>query len=178
MVQTFAVSSQGSQPANWTGLWVFLAVILFVFIFYIVTFWRLFSKAGRPGWASLIPIYNSYVLLKIAGKSGWWFFLLCIPFLNLIFFFLFCLGLAKSFGRSELFGVLGLFIFSPIGIPILAFGGSQYIGPGGEVKGTPQTPQQPPQQPPTQPQQPTVTPPTPPTPPTVDSMTPPAPPAQ
>ena len=100
-------------------------------IFVIVCFWIVFTKAGEPGWYSIIPIWNTIVLLKIAGRPWWWIILFLIPFVNIIFLAIAMVSLGKSFGRSTLFGILLLFFCSFIGLAILAFGGSRYIGPGG-----------------------------------------------
>lgn len=52
-------------------------IIYIAFVgFMIATMWKIFAKAGEPGWACLVPIYNTCVWLKIAGKPMWWFFLL------------------------------------------------------------------------------------------------------
>ena len=106
---------------------VFWVVYAAVIVVGIIAFWRVFTKAGRPGWASLIPIYNSYTLVKIAGYSGW-FVLLLIPFVNIIILVVISLGVAKNFGKSGVFGFIGLFLFSLIGYLILAFGPAQYVG--------------------------------------------------
>jgi hypothetical protein len=113
-----------------TGLLVFdLALIAF----FVVVMWKVFVKAGKPGWAALIPIYNTIVLLEIVGRPWWWILLLLIPFVNIIILFIVDIDLAKAFGKSTTFGVLGLAIFSLIGYPILAFGSSNYVGPGGQA---------------------------------------------
>jgi hypothetical protein len=96
----------------------------------LVAFWRMFQKAGQPGWASLIPIYNAYILLKIVGRPGWWLLLYFIPIVNLVISIVVMLDLAKSFGKGAGFGI-GLFFLSFIFVPILAFGSSQYVGPAG-----------------------------------------------
>jgi hypothetical protein len=108
---------------------VLLAGIAFIIAIF-VALWKVFTKAGRPGWAAFIPIYNSYVLLKIVGRPGWWLLLLLIPFVNIIVGIMVTLDLAKAFGKSVLFGILGLLLFSPIGFLILGFGGAKYQGPG------------------------------------------------
>jgi hypothetical protein len=95
----------------------------------IVALWKLFVKAGQPGWASLIPIYNTYVLLKIVGRPAWWLLLFFIPYLNIIPTIIVSIDLAKSFGKSTLFGVVGLVIFSLVGYIMLAFGDAKYQGP-------------------------------------------------
>jgi hypothetical protein len=92
--------------------------------------WKVFTKAGKPGWASIIPIYNTWVLFEIAGKPGWWALLNFIPVVgNIIFLVLFIvasLEIAKRFGKGPAFAIFGLVIFSIIGYMVLAFGKSQY----------------------------------------------------
>lgn len=102
-----------------------LAIYLGVIILIVASFWKVFSKAGQPGWACLIPIYNAYVLCKVAGKPGWWLILMLIPFVNVIIFLLVSLGVAEQFGKGAGFGI-GLFFLGFIFYPILAFGNSSY----------------------------------------------------
>lgn len=90
--------------------------------------WKIYTKAGKPGWASLIPFYNMIVLLEIVGRPVWWFVMLLIPCVNVVFFLLIYLDLAKSFGKGAGYG-LGLFFLSPIFIPMLGFGDAVYEGP-------------------------------------------------
>jgi hypothetical protein len=104
-----------------------IALLVLVVIF-VVALWKVFAKAGQPGWASLIPIYNAYVLLKVAGKPGWWLILLCIPFVNIVVLFMVSIAVAKAFGRSTAFGVVMLVLLCGIGYLILGFGKSQYLG--------------------------------------------------
>ena len=98
-------------------------------VFIIAAMWRIFTKAGKPGWAAIIPIYNLYVLLKITGRPGWWLVLFIIPFVNFIMSIILALDVAKSFGKSGVFGIFGLWIFSFVGYPILGFGSATYQGP-------------------------------------------------
>ena len=100
-------------------------LILALSVFMIVCVWKVFVKAGKPGWTSLIPIYNAYVLLKIAGKPGWWLLLLLIPLVNIVFGFLTMLGLSKRFGKSVGYA-LGLIFLPIIFYPLLAFGDASY----------------------------------------------------
>ena len=100
---------------------------LLVGLLVIAGLWRLFTKAGKPGWAAIIPIYNLIVLLQIAGKPIWWILLLCIPFVNFIILILIWVGVAKAFGKGTGFA-LGLAFFSPIFVPILGFSDVQYVG--------------------------------------------------
>jgi hypothetical protein len=107
-----------------------VVVSLLIAAVIIVAYWRLFEKAGQAGWKSLIPLYNAYILLKIVGRPGWWLVLYLIPIVNFVIAIVVMLDLAKSFGRSAAFGI-GLLLLSFIFVPILAFGTSQYLGPGG-----------------------------------------------
>jgi hypothetical protein len=93
----------------------------------IAAYWRIFAKAGRPGWASLIPIYNVVTLLHITGRSGWWILGMCVPLLNVFVWIRLVFELARAFGRGIGFG-FGLLLLSPIFVPVLGFGGSQYVG--------------------------------------------------
>lgn len=95
----------------------------------IVAFWRVFQKAKQPGWASIIPFYNIYILLKIVGRPGWWLLLYLIPVVNVIVHIVVAVDSAKSFGKSATFGVVGLWLFSFIGYLILGFGDATYKGP-------------------------------------------------
>lgn len=100
----------------------YLALIALV----IVAFWRVFEKAGKPGWAAVIPIYNAYIILKIVNRPGWWLLLYLIPIVNLIVYIVVSVDLAKAFGKSTAFGIFGLWLFSFIGYLILAFGEAEY----------------------------------------------------
>ena len=97
--------------------------------FFIYVGWKLFEKAGQPGWACIIPIYSTLVLLRIVGKPWWWIFLICfVPFV----FAIWTLNmLSKSFGKSEGFTV-GLLFLGFIFYPILALGDAKYLGPYGD----------------------------------------------
>ena len=97
----------------------------------IVSMWKVFEKAGQPGWASIVPIYSFIVLLKIVGKPTWWLALLFIPFVNIIYVIWAINMLSKSFGKDEGFTV-GLLLLSFIFLPILGFGDARYIGPYGD----------------------------------------------
>lgn len=105
----------------------YLAIVVFM----IAAQWKIYEKAGQPGWASVIPFYNLYILLKIIGKPGWWLLLFLIPFVNLIFAIWAINLLSKSFGKEEGF-TLGLIFLGIIFYPILGFGDARYIGPAGD----------------------------------------------
>jgi hypothetical protein len=89
--------------------------------------WRIFEKAGLPGWTSLVPFYNTYLQLKIAGRPGWWMLLLLIPIVNLGILLAICLSMARRFGKSSSFGI-GLAVLSIVYFPLLAFGDAEYEG--------------------------------------------------
>ncbi len=106
---------------------VLIVVWLALVVFGVLTGWLLYTKAGQPGWAIFIPIYNIYCLLKIAGKPGWWLLLLLVPLVNFVVAILIPFGVAKNFGQSTAFG-FGLLFLGFIFYPILAFGDAQYVG--------------------------------------------------
>lgn len=102
----------------------------FVFgIIALVSQWKVFVKAGRPGWAILVPIYSAYVLLKIAGRPWWWMFLMLIPIVSFVVAIQIAIDIAHAFGKSTSFAIWGLFIFSIIGYIILGFGDATYTQP-------------------------------------------------
>ena len=115
----------------WPFLVAFIVpIIIFgviVTVIEIVGAWRMFEKAGEPGWAAIIPIYNDLIGLKIAGKPWWYILLMFIPIVNLVIYIIILNGLAKNFGKGTWFTV-GLFFFRFIFIPILGFGNAVYIG--------------------------------------------------
>ncbi len=96
----------------------------------IIAAWKIYKKAGRPGWASIIPIYNAYKFCEIADGKGIKFLLLLIPIVNVIYALMLEVRLAKAFGKGGLFA-LGLIFLPNIFYLILAFGGADYIGPRG-----------------------------------------------
>lgn len=100
-------------------------VVITLAVFYIGAMWKVFTKAGRAGWLSLIPIVNTIVLCHIAGKSGWWILLLCIPVIDVIVAVMLILELSKAFGHGMGFA-LGLLFLGFIFWPILGYGSSQY----------------------------------------------------
>jgi len=105
----------------------FVLIELAIIVLLVASIWRVFTKAGRPGWACLVPIYNTYVFLKIAGKPGWWLLLMFIPLVNIIVWILALIALANRFGKGGGY-VLGLIFLPFIFYPMLAFGDAQYQG--------------------------------------------------
>ena len=102
-------------------------VYLAVMVLGIIAMWKIFEKAGEPGWAAIIPFYNLYVLFKITWGNGWKFLFLLIPIANVVFAIITMVKLAKAFGKSGGFAV-GLIFLSIIFYCILAFDSSTYIG--------------------------------------------------
>ena len=97
-------------------------------VFYIAAMWKVFTKAGQPGWAAIIPIYNGIVMIQIAGKPIWWILLYLIPVVNIVIAFIVIHNISKNFGHDVGF-TLGLIFLGFIFFPILAWGESQYLGP-------------------------------------------------
>ena len=117
-----------SNTSSGGGTVVLLIIYLVIGIVAIIALWKVFSKAGQPGWAAIIPFYNIYILLKIADRPGWWLILYIIPFVNIVLSLIVALDIAKNFGKSTAFGVIGLWLFSIIGYLILGFDDSKYLG--------------------------------------------------
>jgi len=107
---------------------IFMIVMLALTALFFVGFWKVFTKAGQPGWAALIPFYNAYILTKIAGRPGWWLLMLMIPLVNIAFGILLAIDIAKAFGQGAAFGVVLLFLLSGIGYLVLGFGDYRYVG--------------------------------------------------
>lgn len=88
--------------------------------------WRVFEKAGRAGWESLVPLYNGYLLTcEVARKEALWFVLLLVPLANVVAAAVVSLAVARRFGRSEGFGI-GLLLLPWVFYPILGFGEARY----------------------------------------------------
>ena len=109
----------------------YLAVLLVVYILVVIAMWKVFTKAGKPGWASLIPVYNMVVMYQIVGLNPWLLLLYLIPIVNWIAAFVLSImqnvKLAKVFGKSTGFAI-GLIFLNPIFLLILGFGDAKYIG--------------------------------------------------
>ena len=111
---------------------VFLIICVVLILVELTAMWKVFEKAGQPGWACIIPFYNIYIMTKIGGKPGWWVLLMLIPFVNIIFSIWLYNMISKSFGKDEGF-TFGLVILGIIFWPILGFGDAKYIGPYGDA---------------------------------------------
>jgi hypothetical protein len=121
------LASTASSTKAGASVWVWLLPL----IGYLVTaaaLWGIFVKAGEPGWAGLIPIYNTLVLLRVVGRPWWWLLLYLIPVVDLVVLVIVYYDLSKSFGHGVGF-MIGLIFLVVIFLLILAFGASVYRGP-------------------------------------------------
>ncbi len=103
-------------------------IYLALFILTIVSMWKVFEKAGQPGWASIVPIYNLYIMCKMVNKPGWWVVLLFIPIANIVFGIMLLHAISLAFGKGVGFTV-GLVLLSIVFFPILAFSDATYTKP-------------------------------------------------
>jgi hypothetical protein len=118
-----------TAQAALVGSAIYSVIMIAVAVVALIAMWKIFAKAGKPGWAVLIPIYDIIVYLQIAGRPLWWIILLLIPGVNVVIGIILCLDIAKCFGKSGVWGFFMLFVLSIIGILILGFGKSQYTAP-------------------------------------------------
>lgn len=116
----YSTSGHAPGPVFWICEFAFIILM-------IAAWWKMFTKAGQPGWAAIIPIVNLYFFCKVAGRPGWWLILMFIPLVNFIIIIILCIDIAKSFGKGVGFGI-GLIFLPFIFYPILAFGSAQYQG--------------------------------------------------
>ena len=104
---------------------IYLAILVLV----IAGMWKVFMKAGKPGWAAIIPIYNLIVLLQIVGRPVWWIILFLIPIVNFVALIIVGMDLAVCFGKSKGWGFALLVILPFVGYPMLGFGEAAYSAP-------------------------------------------------
>lgn len=143
----YSTSFEGAEEGVFAALGIMLVVYLAIAVFMIITMWKIFAKANKPGWAAIIPIYNIIVLLEVVGRPVWWILLMLIPCVNIVIGVILCFDLAKSFGKDAAFGI-GILLLGIVFLPILAFSSNiKYVGPAAAPPANPY--QQPPyQQPP------------------------------
>jgi len=115
--QSAAVAAAATVP---------MLVVLAITVLLIASMWKVFERAGERGWAVLVPIYNLYILCRIAGMSGWWVLVAFIPLVNIIFVFANSIGVAERFGKGVGYG-LGLALLPFIFWPMLAWGDAQPV---------------------------------------------------
>ena len=128
MLSTVALWLQydGSNAAGALFGGAMMLVWLAVLVIVVIGGWKVFEKAGQPGWAILVPFYNAYIMLKIAGRPGWWLILYFIPLVNLVIAIIVAIDIAKAFGQSAVFGFFLLFLLGGIGYLVLGFGDYRY----------------------------------------------------
>lgn len=119
------MESSGSAAMAAGGAGFLMLINLAVMIFMIVVMWKIFTKAGKPGWAAIVPIYNIIIMLEIAGKPLWWIILFFIPFVNIVISILAIAGMAQNFGKGAGY-VVGLILLPIVFYPMLAFGSATY----------------------------------------------------
>lgn len=108
------------------GFGLYTIFYLAILVIFFAADWKIFTKAGKPGWYSLIPIYNMYKFFEISGLNGWWVLAFFVPFLNIFAYFYLAINLAHAFGKSTAYGIVLLAIFGIIGHLMLGFGSAQY----------------------------------------------------
>ena len=137
------------------SLIVFLVfVILVCYALSTLAMWKIFKKAGEPGWKALIPIYNAYILCKIIGIS-FWIWVISIPVVlgvagaaigmgndselafalfnvvqniyTIVLSIVVYVKLGKAFNKSGAF-IAGLILVPLVFDLILAFDDSKYVG--------------------------------------------------
>lgn len=132
---TFYSPNQTTQHHFPAGLLVLYLVFVVIFI---IAYWKIFTKAGQPGWKSIIPIYNLITALNIVGMSGWYVLLFFVPFVNIIMAVVLAYKVAQAFGYGVGMTILEL-IFG-IGLLIIGFGDAKYKDPNGSAPSDPPYP--------------------------------------
>jgi uncharacterized protein DUF5684 len=107
-------------------------VMIAIVVLIIAGFWKMFEKAGAKGWMAIIPILNLYVLVKMAGKEGWWILLMLIPIVNFVVLFIVYIEIAHRFDRSTGFGV-GMALLGVIFVPMIGFGDAAWTAEPVEI---------------------------------------------
>ena len=120
----YSEAGVGALLASLGIVWI-IALVLCIVLY--VALWKVYAKAGEPGWAAIVPFYSNYVLFKIAFGNGWFFLLCLIPYVGIIALYAAYFMLAKKFGKGVGFGI-GMILLTVIFLPILAFGSAEYEG--------------------------------------------------
>lgn len=120
MDEAYAVAATGI-------LMVYFVIVLVIAVISLVGMWKIFVKAGKPGWGAIIPLYNMYCLFEMSFGTGWLFLLTFVPCVNAVILIIMWIKLAQAFGKGAAFGV-GILFFPFIFLPMLGFGDAQFIG--------------------------------------------------
>lgn len=136
-IETVQSGANSSIAAAGIGILVLLAIFV-IFALAIVAMWRLYEKAGKPGWASIVPFYNIFVMLEIVGRPTWWFaVILLVPIVQTVFSVIVAIDFAKSYGKGLWYG-LGSLFFPFIIYPVMAWDKNvRYIGPAAASNSSP-----------------------------------------
>lgn len=142
-MEEFNSLDTGAVGGIFAFLMAYLFFVLAITVIIIISYWKIFEKAGKPGWASLIPVHNIVVMLEIARKPVPWIFIFIYaiivpivgPIAALVFYIMMLNGISKNFGYGAGFTV-GLFFLPLIFLPILAFGSSKYIDDESTINNT------------------------------------------
>jgi hypothetical protein len=141
MDYNYTYESDGGGLFAGVLLLIWFVIIIAVYVVTVIGLWKMYVKAGRPGWAAIVPVYNWWVWVEMIGKPRWWFWALVasvllswIPVVGIILsilmfviYLLGCLEMAKVFGRGSGTGI-GLWLVPFVFAPILGFGDAQYVG--------------------------------------------------
>jgi hypothetical protein len=126
--EAFMDTGVDGSAALGAGLAIVNIIGLIIGVFYLFCQWKIFVKAGHPGWAAIIPFYNLYIQNQITGRPTWWFLLYFVPAINVFVALLNLFELGRAFRKSDGFNI-GLALLSFIFVPMLAFDDSRYHGP-------------------------------------------------
>jgi hypothetical protein len=122
---TYAVPQDMASSGGGAGAAIVGLIELVLVVVTIAGLWKIFAKAGQPGWAAIVPIYNAIVMLQIANKPIWWIILFFIPIVNLVIAILVAIEIAKKFNQGAGFGI-GMVFLPFIFYPMLGFGSATY----------------------------------------------------
>jgi hypothetical protein len=132
----FIMLQSGTSSAGLVGLIAGaitnLVLAIVIYVVFVIGAWKVFTKADRPGWWSIIPIWNAVVLLQITGRSGWWVLGYLVPLLNLFVQIRWGIEMAQSYGRGIGFAI-GLILLEPLFLVILGFSDVRYLGPAAQT---------------------------------------------
>lgn len=97
-----------------------MSYIICIILLILVHFglWKMFVKAGRPGWESLIPFYREYIITKLTGRPAWLVALLLIPIVNVFVAITIYIDFVKSFGKRSFLEHAGTILLPFVVFPL------------------------------------------------------------
>jgi hypothetical protein len=125
LVEAVTMGQYEGVQSSGGGAMAFLQLALMVLV--VASFWKIFSKAGKPGWAAIVPIYNVVVYLQVVNRPIWWIILLLIPIVNIVVLIILTNDLAKSFNKG-IGWTIGMLLLGVVFYPMLAFGSDPFVG--------------------------------------------------